>query len=83
MIMTFNHGVLVRSIPGTVLAHDTIKGNALFISFHFIKFGAANIVTNTVTVNDFLHGFPSYHVSHWQDGGSGLAYRKWTVIDAS
>ena len=28
-----NHDIWVRSIPGTVLAHDTMKGNALFIPF--------------------------------------------------
>ena len=27
-----NHDVLVRSIPGAVLAHNTMKGNALFLS---------------------------------------------------
>lgn len=32
-----NYDVLVSSILGTVLAHDTIKGNAFFIFFHKIS----------------------------------------------
>jgi len=54
------------------LGHDPLAG---------LIFGTANIVTNTLTVNDFSKIFPSYHVLNQQINGKTDIFHifKWTA----
>lgn len=53
------------------LGHDPLAG---------LIFGTANIVTNTLTVNDWTKGFPSYHVDNQEINAKTDLYHvmKWT-----
>ena len=53
------------------LGHDPLAG---------LIFGTANIVTNTLTVNDWTSAFPSYHVKNQEINGKTDLYHiiKWT-----